>query len=267
MKGCCRGGIINPSNCHKIGKYMTHRTVLSLLLSATILLITLPRCYGQDTTASGHQSEVSSNIPALEEFHSVIAQVWHTAWPKKDVAMLVELLPEIDRLSEPVFKAELPGILREKKSAWNKGIEELQKAISSYREATSPVDTQKLLDAAEKLHAKYEQLVRSVRPVLPEIEQFHSTLYLLYHYYLPAYDIKKIRQSVEELAGKMAALDSAKLPKRFEKRSEKFLNARKSLSASMKTLQATVNSGDKESITAGIETMHSDYQALEKVFD
>ncbi|MEK6571475.1 MAG: hypothetical protein AABZ61_08905, partial [Bacteroidota bacterium] len=42
-------------------------------------------------------AETKAEVAALTKFHSVIYKVWHTAWPEKDVNMLADLLPEIQK--------------------------------------------------------------------------------------------------------------------------------------------------------------------------
>jgi hypothetical protein len=64
------------------------------------------------------QEEVKAEVPELKAFHSVIYKLWHNAWPEKDIAMMAELIPEIEKGVEKVQKAQLPGILREKKPHW-----------------------------------------------------------------------------------------------------------------------------------------------------
>lgn len=211
-------------------------------------------------------SETKSEIPELSKFHEVIYPLWHTAWPEKNIGMLIELLPEIEKLSADVMKAKLPGILREKQIAWEKGINELNTIIDEYKSATAPVDSQKLLDAAERLHSQYERLVRTIRPALKEIDAFHSVLYMLYHYYLPDWNPEKIRSSVAELEVKMQSLNKAQLPKRLASKQEAFISARKKLDTSVKELKEVVNSNDKSLISKKIEEIHTKYQELDHIF-
>ena len=42
-----------------------------------------------------------------------------------------------------------------------------------------------LLTAVEKLHSSYEKMVMVLRPPLKEIDDFHQTLYIIYHKLLP----------------------------------------------------------------------------------
>jgi hypothetical protein len=238
--------------------------ILAVLIGLAILCGQAAPLQAQEKSL---HSETESDVPALDSFHGVIAKIWHEAWPVKNVAMLVEVLPSVDSGCRSVAAAELPGILRERKSAWEKGVNNLKLVVEEYRKAASPVDSVKLLVAAERLHSQYEKLVRIIRPVLPELDAFHKTLYRLYHTELPADDSVKIVASVKELAVKMAALHKAELPKRLAGKAEAFAGGRLALEKSMEVLAGLLNGGRMEAIKKNIETMHSCYEALEKVFE
>lgn len=143
----------------------------------------------------------------------------------------------------------------------------LQQVVGEYKTAVEKKDQPQLLNAAEKLHTQYERLVRVIRPALKEIEDFHAVLYLLYHYYTPAYDLEKIKTSVGELQAKMEALNQATLPERLKKKEEAFVASREKLAASVAALAATLPTHDEKKIKAAIATMHRDYEALQGVFD
>jgi hypothetical protein len=211
-------------------------------------------------------AEATASVPALEDFHEVIFKIWHEAWPKKNIAMLQQLLPEVGKGISSVASAQLPGILREKKSAWEEGVKRLQIAGSEYRAATAAKDDARLLAAAETLHARFEGLMRAIRPALKELDEFHAVLYMLYHHYLPKYEIDKIRASAEELKRKMTALNEAQLPERLQDKDYEFKVARGLLSASVAGLESTVQSNDEKAIKDSVEAVHTNYQALEKIF-
>jgi hypothetical protein len=221
--------------------------------------------YGQNPATA--VAETTSEVPALSQLHNVIYPLWHTAWPEKNVRMLVELLPEIEKLAIPVLDAKLPGILREKQTAWDKGIVELRNILTEYASSTVPLDSVRLLAAAEKLHMQFERLVRIVRPAMKEVDAFHSELYLLYHYYLPEWNLDAIKFSVTTLQTKMDLLNAVVLPDRLKKKSEAFTSARAELDASVKALAAVVAQGDKNVITEKVNAMHAKYEALDKVFN
>lgn len=212
-------------------------------------------------------TELKAEVPALKEFHTVIFQLWHTAWPEKDIAMLISLLPEIEKHTEAVASAELPGILRDKKEAWANGVGQLRATVVEYKNAVKDENDKLLLDLAEKLHAQYEKLVRVVRPPLAELDAFHTVLYPLYHYYLPEYDIAKIKVSVAEMQEKMSALNKVSLPERRKSIEPLFLEKRAALSTSVDELAVAVESNDKGTITAAIDKMHTEYQELEQALE
>jgi hypothetical protein len=211
-------------------------------------------------------ADAVAQVPALDSFHEVIAQIWHEAWPKKDAAMLQKLLPEVEKGIKAVAVAPLPGILREKKAAWEEGVKKLQNAGLEYKAAVAAKDDARLLAAAETLHGRFEGLMRAIRPALKELDDFHGTLYLLYHHYLPKYEIAKIKSSAAELKQKMAALNAAKLPERLKQKEAEFQAARTQLSKSVDSLEAEIKTNQKKTIQAAIETVHSNYQALDKIF-
>ena len=60
---------------------------------------------------------------------------------------------------------------------------------------------------------------------------------------------------------------ASQLPERMKKKEAAFTSARTALSESVDVLATTVPSADEKKIKAAIETVHTNYLALEKVFD
>jgi hypothetical protein len=220
--------------------------------------------FAQHTDAA---TETDADVPVLHQFHTVIYKLWHTAWPNKDIALLTSLVPEIEQRSDAVVQAKLPGILRDKQTAWQAHVKRLQEIVQLYKSAATAKNENALLDAAELLHSHYEKLVRLIRPPLPEIDEFHTALYPLYHYYLPEYNLDKIKSSAEALAEKMSVLNRATLPERMKNKEANFTAKRASLSNAVSFLQLALATEKKETIKAAIEHVHTDYQSLEKVFE
>jgi hypothetical protein len=210
--------------------------------------------------------ETEARVPALDSFHEVIYKIWHEAWPKSDVALLKKLSPEVEKGIETVAAAPLPGILRDKKTVWEEGVKNLQRAGDEYKAAAAVKDDKRLMTAAEALHSRFEGLMRAIRPAMSELDDFHTTLYMLYHYYLPEYEIEKIKSSATELKQKMAALNAAKLPERLKQKETEFEAARSRLSKSVNALEDALRTNQEKTVKAAIETLHSNYQALDRVF-
>jgi hypothetical protein len=244
---------------------MKSRTCVLFLLLITCLL-SAPRVFPQEKTVPG-AGETSARVESLDRFHEVIVPIWHDAWPNKNTAMLRTLLPEVNKGIAAIATAELPGILREKKKAWEAGVAQLKAAGDAYKTAAAGRDDQALLDAAETLHARYETLARTLRPALKELEEFHATLYTLYHYELPAGAIEKIRLSTAALKVRMEALNRAVLPARLQSKAGAFAAARVSLGASRAALDSVLSTNDDSAIRSAVVSMHGRYEALSAVCD
>jgi hypothetical protein len=229
--------------------------------AALVLLLAGLSGYAQQKPA-----DATASVPALEKFHEVIFKIWHEAWPKKDTAMLRQLLPDVEKGILEVASAPLPGILREKKAAWDEGIKKLQNIGAEYKAAAAAKDDPGLLTAAEKLHSQFEGLMRAIRPALRELDDFHAVLYMLYHHYLPKSDTQNIRSSALELKQKMAALNGAGLPERLKQKEPEFQAARAKLSASVDALDASINTNAEQKIKDAVNAVHANYQALDKIF-
>ncbi len=211
--------------------------------------------------------ETESNVPELEAFHEIIYPIWHTAYPEKDIAALKGYVPEIDRLAAGVYGAKLPGILQDKEAKWQAGLAEFRKSVEAYAAAAKGTDGQALLDAAEALHARYEMLVRTVRPVLKEMDEFHKVLYVVFHKSLPDKKFGEIRAVSSDLKAKAEALPKAKLSKRMEARNDRFQAAAADLVAAATALAAASGGTDDAAVEKAVLALHEKYVALEKVFD
>jgi len=210
--------------------------------------------------------DLKSSVPALEAMHEVIMPLWHDAWPNKDVKAMAAMLPDIEKHFAAVSKAQLPLILRDKEAAWVAGVDDLKQTVAAYKTAVTAGDNEALLKAAEKLHAQYEALVKVVRPILKEMEDFHASLYVLYHYQMSPFQLAKAADSVRALQVKMDALNKAALPDRLKAKTDAFNVQRARLGKSIDEVVALIDSKDEAKIKAAIEIMHTQYENLEKVF-
>jgi len=211
--------------------------------------------------------ETESTVAELSAFHEVIYPIWHTAYPEKDIAMLKSLVPQVNELAAKVFEAKLPGILREKQAKYDAGLAEFRKSVEAYNTAAKGTDDKALLDAAEVLHAKYEALVRAIRPVLPEMDAFHKVLYVVYHKDLADQKWDAVRAAAPDLKVKAEAVAKVELSARLQPKAEAFNAAAAGLVEAAGALAALGPQADGAAIEAAVLKLHGRYQALEKIFD
>jgi len=232
------------------------KLLLALFVSLVFNLVSLSQT--QDTVW---------RVPELDEFHEVMYPIWHTAYPAKDYDALKKSAVEVNIKAKKIYSATLPGIQREKQLKWNEGVMQFQTSVEDYNKFAAGDDNEGLLKAAENLHTKYEMLVRIIRPVLKEMDEFHKTLYIVYHDYLPNKNYKKLGRVTDTLIKKAKAITKTQLPTRLESKKDAFTLAAAELLTSTKDLKKRVKANNKVSINAAVENMHTKYQNLEAIFE
>ena len=234
------------------------------LFTIAFALLTRSQSFTQDQE---HSSEIDSSIPELSEFHEVIYPIWHTAYPEKDIAMLKEMVSEVNEGAVKIYSAQLPGILRDKKQAWDEGIKKFHSSVERYNEATKG-NNEEMLSSAEELHSNFEMLVRIIRPVTKEVDEFHKVLYMIYHHYWPNKDKEEFSRAVDDLQLRAEELNTCVLPKWVTEKTEVIKEQSQKLFSSTSTLKKLKdNSADDSEIDNAIENVHNEYMALETLFD
>jgi hypothetical protein len=215
-----------------------------------------------------HSTEVTSSVQELSDFHEVVYPLWHTAYPNKDYVLFKQLLPDVNAGVEKIYAAKLPGILRDKEKEWNEGLDKLRASVKDYNKACEENDEAGMLTSAEALHSNFEMLVRIVRPVTKEVDEFHKVLYMIYHHYGPDKNMAEISKAVDSLMIRADELKNCVLPKWATDKKEDFVKAADELCTSTKELQTLKNSkADDKQIQNSIEKVHTNYQKLEALFD
>lgn len=234
------------------------RSILYLLLS--LLLINPITLLAQEEECA---DETDTNIPALVEFHEIMHPIWHTAYPEKDTDALRKYAEEVKEKAQKIYEAKLPGILREKEAKWKAGVEAFKNAVDNYIAIAETGNDNAMLDAAEELHTRYENLVRIIRPIVKELEEFHKVLYVIYHRYLPDKKWAEIRKECNNLKTKANMLPKAQLPKRHAEKTAEYKKRVNALIKSVNTLCKTKDSG----MAKAVEDMHTKYVKVQDLFE
>ncbi len=211
-------------------------------------------------------TEIKAEVPALSDFHDVIYPIWHVAYPTKDYTALQSYVGDIDKGSQKIYEAKLPGILQDKQEMWERGVNEFKVAVEEYKKIADQKDNEMLLKAAENLHSKYESLVHIVHPVLPELDQFHQILYMIYHKYLPQEDYQQIYLVSDDLVSRAETLSKVKLRTSDQEMQTKFENNTTQLLHATQKLREELKSNNYELAKYGVEDVHRAYQKTEALF-
>lgn len=238
------------------------------LISIAIFSVSL-FCYESFGQTKADPAEISSNVQELTDFHEIIYPMWHDAYPAKDYNALKGFVPKIKSSMESINKVKLPGILREKETAWKSQLIDLNNSAQNYYTAANDNNNNDLLTAAEKLHASYEKMVMVLRPALKEIDDFHQTLYIIYHKLLPDSKYDEIAGLTGTLITKAEAIvnyPQDKLKSRLGDKLTTYNTSAKKLYNSVISLRDVLKSTDPVKKKEAVESMHKAYEDLDSIF-
>ncbi len=219
--------------------------------------------HGQATEA-----ELAASVPELADLHEVVYPLWHTAYPGKDYAMIKELIPQAHELTAKLDKAALPGILRDKQPAWDKGKLELQHSLQALDAAIKANNEEEMLKQTELFHANYEKLVRTIRPLTKELDAFHQELYKLYHYYGPQYDLPQIQTARGGDGAEGRGAQDIQAPEAACRQAEGLRRGRGRAGGSRaRRSSRPPRRTTRKRFSPAVETVHSGYVKIEHMFD
>lgn len=237
------------------------------LLILPILILALFFIKDAAAKCETDSSEIKWRVQELSDFHDVIYVIWHEAYPSKDIATLKSFVPQIKFHIEAINNVSLPGIVQDKANKWKEGLSVLNSSAEQYYKAAEGNDDQAILDAAEELHAKYEMMVRTIAPVMKEVDIYHQLLYIIYHKYLPNKDFASLTSVIDDLVTRAENIKTGKMSKRVESKKDEFLSVTDELIESTKALKEVLATDEATKIEAAVEVMHTKYMKLEQLFD
>lgn len=214
-------------------------------------------------------AEITSAVPELSDFHKIIYPMWHDAYPAKDYDALKGFVPQIKASVESINGAKLPGILRDKEDEWKSRLDELNISAQNYYNAVNSNDKDALLIAAERLHSVYERMNRVIRPVIKEIDDYHQTLYIIYHKLYPDGKFDEIAGLTNDLVIKAEAIMNYprdRLKQRLGDNITKFDVSAKQLFNATISLKEALDGDDPKKKNEAVESLHTAYQDLDAVF-
>ncbi|MEN3039035.1 MAG: hypothetical protein ABDI07_07790 [Candidatus Kryptonium sp.] len=212
--------------------------------------------------------ETKSEVPELREYHKVIHKLWHVMWAEKNIKGIAQMYNDIESGAISVKNAKLPGILRDKEEMWNENVNSLMRIVGELKEAIKSNDSLMILKKTEELHSQYEKLVKIIKPKIRELDEFHQVLYVLYHYYVPEYNVEAIRSVLPSLREKMEKLKASKLPGNLKAKEDDFKKRLNELDKAVDDFVKLFNGKfDEKIVKEKMEALHSRYKLVEKLVE
>ena len=245
---------------------MRNRSYLYPVL-LVVLFLAFTACAGEsEAVPEISEAEITAEVPELGAVHELMYPLWHGAFPEQNYDSIRQLVPQFEPMLAAVEAVELPGILRHKQEGWDAGKTVMMSSFEGLKQAIEDNDNEAMLSHIEAFHIGYEQLVRVVRPLVPELESFHQDLYKLVHYYNPANDDAKIHEAFVAMSEKMDPLRAVELPERLADHQGDFDAGVAALGDRLTELDEALQTSDDEAIKAAVDAVHTAYGAVEAVF-
>lgn len=245
---------------------MRNHTYLYPLI-AIVLLLGLSACASEsEAVPEISEAEITAEVPELDAIHELMYPLWHGAFPAQDYDSIRQLVPQFEPMIEAVDSVELPGILRHKQEGWDAGKAVMLASYEGLKQAMESNDNAAMLSHTEAFHVGYEQLVRTIRPLVPELESFHQELYKLIHYYGPADDYTKMHDAFVAMNEKLEPLKGVTLPERLAEHQADFEAGVAALEERLGELDQALHDLDADEISTAVDAVHSAYGALEGLF-
>lgn len=245
---------------------LTQHPKKTIFLAAGLVLVSA--CASEtESVPEISDAEITAEVPELSAVHELMYPLWHDAFPSQNYDSIRALVPLFEPLLAAVDSVQLPGILRHKQEGWDAGKAVMLSSFEGLQQAIDASDNEAMLSHTEAFHIGYEQLVRMIRPLLPELESFHQELYKLIHYYGPANDRAQMSEAVAAMTEKLEPLRQATLPERLSENQGDFDAGVGVLAESLAQLSEALDGSDDEVVQAAVDAVHSAYGTLEGVFE
>ena len=202
---------------------------------------------------------------AMEDFHQVLMPLWHESYPKKDFQTI--------RDKAKVLQQKLMALIRVPPSAdLSQDEERLREFLSKRQElafnvmelgrAAKDQPDSTLASAFESMHWAYEELTKFFAVDIEELNQFHETLYFLWHKALPERDYQAIKDTAPVLKTEVDSLMKVPVPSACKIKNEEFEKGKTALKDAVYMLVDACAKGTEDEIDASLKAVHDRFVEL-----
>ncbi|NIM96936.1 MAG: hypothetical protein GTO24_02270 [candidate division Zixibacteria bacterium] len=229
---------------------------------------------GSAPETSAQANETVSSAPdttnllrmAMDDFHNVMAPLWHEAFPKEDFKAIRGKAPLLKEKLMTLLKVKLPSDLeddQEKLESFFAKRQELAFSVSQLAQAATDTVDSTLALALEQMHWAYEELEKVFAVPIEELDKFHETLYFLWHKALPTKDYDAIRKTAPVLKAEVDSLMKAPLPYGCAKKKDEFEKRKTALKDAVYQLaEVSEKETDGKKIEEALDAMHQKFMEL-----
>ena len=205
---------------------------------------------------------------AMEDFHELLATLWHEAFPENDFKTIREKTPLLQEKLMKLARVKLPDYLKEDIKKLESFLLKRQDLIVSVDQvvlaAADTVDSS-LASAFEKMHWDYEELEKVFAVPIKELDSFHETLYFLWHKALPESDYDAIKDTAPILKAEIDSLMKVSLPYGCSVKKAEFEKRKSALKEAVYQLAEVCEKGSNQKIDEAVSLVHERFVELNRL--
>jgi hypothetical protein len=246
-------------------------TVLSILLIIVLSFVTAFAEEEIELTEKSTSSERDTTDflrMTMNDFHDVMAPLWHQAFPEGDYQTIREKAPLLKEKLMSMLKVQLPSYLKqdeEKLETFLGKRQELAFHVSEVVQAATDSADSSLASAFERMHWAYEEMEKVFAVPIKELDGFHETLYFLWHKALPNEDYDAIKKTAPVMKAEVDSLMKVPLPYGCAEKKDEFEKKKTALKDAVYQLaQACEEGDDQKEIKEAVGLVHDKFVEINR---
>lgn len=228
---------------------------------------------GSAVASSGERDDSVSSAPdtadllrtAMDDFHEVLAPLWQESYAEEDFKTIREKAPLLQQKIMALIRVPAPADLsqdEEKLHTFLAKRQELAFFVMEVNRAAKDGPDSTLASAFESMHWGYEELEKFFAVQIKELDQFHETLYFLWHRALPARDYQAIRKTAPVFTAEMDSLMKVPVPAGCKIEEEEFEKRKAALKDAVYGFAETCEKGSEDDIDAALKAVYGRFEEL-----
>ena len=202
---------------------------------------------------------------AMDDFHEVLRPLWHESYVQEDFKTIREKAPLLQQKIMNLIRVPAPADLsqdEEKLHTFLAKRQELAFFVMEVNRAAKDGPDSTLASAFESMHWGYEELEKFFAVQIEELDQFHETLYFLWHRALPERNYEAIRNTAPVIKAEIDSLMKVPVPSGCDIKGEEFEKRKTALKDAVYGFAQVCEKGTEDDIDAALKTLHDRYAEL-----
>lgn len=205
---------------------------------------------------------------AMDDFHEALRPLWHESFAEEDFKTIREKAPLLQQKIMALIRVPAPADLsqnEEKLHTFLSKRQELAFNVMEVNRAAKDGPDSSLTTAFERMHWTYEELEKFFAVQIEELDQFHETLYFLWHRALPERNYEAIKETAPVFKAEADSLMKVPLPSACKIKGEDFEKSKAALRDAVYGLAASCKEGSENDIDKSLRAVHDRFAELNQL--